>query len=117
MKLPLKITIGEKYRPAMEIKTQEEADNYFEDLVEHNLAMRQRREEIPDVELAKKVERHNLGYYAGYYDSETRERVERLFKCCHPVFGAIAEKGQPTPEEAFELGQKWAREKKSLGPI
>ncbi|TXH09637.1 MAG: hypothetical protein E6R03_16465 [Hyphomicrobiaceae bacterium] len=42
--------------------------------------------------------------FAGYYDSETRERVERLFKCEHPIFGAIATKGQPTAELAFALG-------------
>jgi hypothetical protein len=38
--------------------------------------------------------------------AETRARVELLFKCAHPVFGAIVEKGQPTPEEAFEMGRK-----------
>lgn len=51
-----------------------------------------------------------VGYYAGYYDSETRERVERLFMCAHPVFGSIADNGAPTPDEAydagFEMGEK-----------
>ncbi len=46
----------------------------------------------------------NLGYFAGYYDSETRERVERLFKCSHPVFGAIAACGQPSVKEAWAAG-------------
>lgn len=50
------------------------------------------------------IERSNLGYFAGYYDHETRARVERLFNCAHPIFGAIAEKGPPTAEEAFMAG-------------
>lgn len=73
--LPDKITDGDKYDPAMKVKTQEEADIYFDRLVEH--AMRvcgTTREE------AEKLERINLGYWAGYYDCETMDRVERLFR-------------------------------------
>ena len=51
------------------------------------------------------IERENIAYFAGYYDNETRARVERLFKCAHPVFGAIAENGPPSPELAFAKGQ------------
>ncbi len=99
-----KITIGKplhyRYGLAMEITTQAEADAYFEELVKHNQSVQ------PDLprEKAEEIERSNLGYYAGYYGSETRERVERLFRCEHPVFGAIAKNGQPTSEEAFEAG-------------
>ena len=45
-----------------------------------------------------------LGYYAGYFDAATRARVERLFQCEHPFFGKIAERGQPTPEDAYDMG-------------
>lgn len=97
------ITIGEKYKPAMELTTQEEADVYFEQCVAHAMAWGSSREE------AEKIERANLGYFAGYYDSDTRERVERLYRCSHPVFGSIAEKGAPTPDEAFAAGVNAAR--------
>lgn len=44
---------------------------------------------------------------------ETRARVERLFRCAHPIFGAIAEVGPPPAEEAFrkglELGERAAK--------
>jgi hypothetical protein len=102
MKLPKTITIGEKYKPAMEITDQAEANKYFEDLVEHCMSLGKTREE------AESIERQNLGYFAGYYNSETQERVERLFSCVHPVFGAISKKGQPTAEEALEAGRHMA---------
>lgn len=97
--LPTKISIGEKYGPAMTITDQAEADAYFAACVEHAMhAFGKEREE------AEKVERVNLGYYAGYYDNETRARVERLYRCAHPVFGAIAEKGAPHPDFALLAG-------------
>jgi len=97
------ITMGEKYGPAMKIETQEEANEYLERCVRHNMNFGNTREE------AESIEKSNLGYYAGYYDDETRRRVERLFKCAHPVFGSIEEKGPPTLREAFELGMRMGR--------
>ena len=96
-RLPFKITIGDKYGPAMEIDTQEEADRYFERCVQHTMSHGKNRAD------AGKIERQSLGYYAGYYDEDTRQRVERLFSCAHPVFGAIATNGSPTSEEAFTM--------------
>lgn len=103
-KLPDTVTYGQKYDPAMKITTQEEADEYFEILVEHTMRIREggcTREE------AESIERANLGYIAGYYDDEVRERVERLFNCAHPVFGKISENGRPTAEQAFQAGRDW----------
>jgi hypothetical protein len=91
------ITIGDKYSPAMEIREQAEADEYFAQLVAHSMSFGVTRQE------AERVERVNLGYFAGYYDHETRLRVERLFACEHPVFGD-ARKGPPTEAEAFTAG-------------
>jgi hypothetical protein len=102
------VTIGEKYEPAMALTDQAEADAYFEACVEHC----QRRFDKTRQE-AEAIERANLGYYAGYFSNETRRRVERLFRCSHPIFGAIAEKGAPSPTEAFRLG--YERGKNSLG--
>jgi len=60
-RMPKGITIGDKYGPAMTITEQAEADAYFEQCVEHSL--RCFGGERADIE---KVERDNLGYYAGY---------------------------------------------------
>lgn len=100
--LPDKITIGNKYDPAMKITDQAEADAYFERCVEHTMRMQpcERAE-------AERIERANLGYYAGYGPHETRRRVERLFKCAHPILGAVAAVGAPTQEEALQSGLDW----------
>ena len=101
MEFPDKMTMDEKYRPAMEITDRSEADAYFEACVEHCMKFDRSREE------AEEIERANLGYYAGYCDWETRQRVERLFDAVHPVFGSVAN-GEPTPEEALTAGATWA---------
>jgi hypothetical protein len=90
----------EKYDPAMAITDQAEADVYFERLIRHNMRFGTTRAE------AETIERENLGYWAGYCDNGTRERVERLFRCRHPVFGSIAENGPPTTEQAWAMGQR-----------
>jgi hypothetical protein len=92
------ITYAEKYDPAMKITDQDAADAYFEECVAHTMSFGKNREE------AEATERTNLGYWAGYYSHETRERVERLFRCEHPVFGKIAENGPPTPLSAYKSG-------------
>lgn len=96
------VTIGEKYGPAMEMTDQAEADAYFQKLVEHAMRFGKTRED------AEQQERGNLGYYAGYYGSETRERVERLFCCAHPIFGKASD-GIPTPAEALAAGKAAAQ--------
>ena len=101
------ITIGEKYGPAMKITDQAEADAYFEQCVQHNMAHGK------DREAAEKIERNNLGYFAGYYDHETRERVERLFRCAHPIFGSVSANGAPTPEQALQAGKAAAKRRAS----
>lgn len=99
------ITHGDKYGPAMKILDEDEAEAYFAACVEHTMkTFGTSREE------AESSERMNLGYWAGYYDPETRARVERLFRCEHPVFGKIADKGPPSPEEAFAAGVRFAEE-------
>jgi len=39
--------------------------------------------------------------------------VERLFRCSHPIFGSIAENGEPSPEEAFNAGVDLAERMKN----
>lgn len=99
------ITIGDKYGPAMEITEQSEANSHFEECVAHCMLFGVSRKE------AEKIERSNIGYYAGYYSSETRARVEKLYQCAHPVFGSIEEKGPPTVAEALWAGVQMAKSK------
>lgn len=93
-----KITLGEKYGPAMKMTDNREADAYFEECVQNTME----RTSASRSE-AEAIERSNLGYWAGYYDHETRVRVERLFGCIHPVFGS-ADAGPVSAEEAFRKG-------------
>jgi len=88
------------YDYAMQITDPVEADLYLEFLIGRCIAAGRTRAE------ADAIERENLGYWAGYYDNETRARVERLFRCEHPVFGAIAVNGPPTLEQALEAGRQ-----------
>jgi hypothetical protein len=94
------ISIGDKYEPAMKITDEVEAARYFETCVEHCMSFGKSRAE------AEAIERGNLGYYAGYHDSETRRRVEKLFRCAHPIFGSINAVGAPTAEEALQEGMR-----------
>jgi len=97
--LPKDITIGDKYGPAMKVQTEKEAAEYLEICIKHMMLRGHTREKATAIELG------NIGYYAGYYNSETRERVYRLFKAQHPVFG----RSTPTSEEASTVGAKDGR--------
>ena len=99
MKLPDEMTYGEELGPAMKITDPDKAKEYLKAMVERYMRITDNsREEC------ERVAKVNLGYWAGYYDAETQERVNRLFNTEHPIFG----KTQPTPEEAFEAGKRWA---------
>lgn len=87
------ISYKDQLSPAMQITDQAEADQYFELLVAYQMgALVVDHEEgycnIKDLrEEAESNVRENLGYYAGYYDSETMSRVNKLFRTTHPIFG------------------------------
>ena len=99
MRFPDTMTYGEMYDPAMEITDADRAKEYFEACVEYSMRHGNSREQ------AEANERSSIGYWAGYYDSETADRVHRLFGAVHPIFGLT----RPTPEEAFEAGRAWAQ--------
>lgn len=102
-RFPDQITIGDKYRPAMEIEDAEQARAYFEACVEHCMRFGKTREE------AERIERINLGYFAGYYSSDVGQRVLRLYGAAHPIFGT----SRPSAEEALEAGKALGA---ALGP-
>ena len=69
------MTIGEIYRYAMRIKSQAQADRFFNLLLLRHLKLfRQTRDE------AISIIKSNLGYYAGYYDEKTMRGINKLFK-------------------------------------
>jgi hypothetical protein len=49
----------------------------------------------------------NLGYYAGYYDVETRKKVREVYGAVHPIFGDRYE--DLTPEEIRRLAEEHAK--------
>jgi len=91
-------TAGAVLHPAMEVETEEEANELLEKIVAyysmHNVDKRS-EEELRD------LARYNIGYWTGYFSNETAQRVFKLFKTMHPLFG----NAQPTPEEAFKMGE------------
>jgi hypothetical protein len=99
-----KLNNMEKYDPAMEITDQKKADEYFEFLVKYNMEATG-----CDQSEAEQTEKDNLGYWAAYYDDETRARVERIFNCEHPIFGNIASEPCPDSKSAFNDGLQAAR--------
>lgn len=91
------LTFGEALGPAMKIVDQEDADQYYEAYVNYLMS-------VSDCtrEKAEEVCKANLGYYAGYYDAAVFNRVHKLFKCLHPIFGD----SYPTAEEALKKGKE-----------
>lgn len=86
------------YNKAMCIKDQQEADQYFRLLVE--------QVEGKSEDEAEALVRYNLGYWAGYFDHETRARVEKLYDAPHPVLGSAS--NSLTMEGIFRMGMKVA---------
>lgn len=57
---------------------------------------------------ARRVTLVNIGYYTGYMDHETADRIMDLFETEHPIFGRT----HPTPQEAFRLGRELGEQMK-----
>lgn len=52
---------------------------------------------------------NDFGYYAGYFDIETRLRVERLFGATHPIAGSVFD-NLDTDEFLLEKADVWNRQ-------
>lgn len=96
------LTYAESLDPAMQITDAEDAKQYLAAYINY---LQKFSAEFEGGKTAEQVAKINLGYYAGYYSDETRERVKNLFNCCHPIFGKVAEK-QIAPAKAFQMGVK-----------
>lgn len=97
-------TYGDIYGPAMKLTTREEADDWWESAVENLTTLfNKSREE------AEELVAGNLGYWTGYYDAETAQRVFELFahrNVSHPIFG---KRRDVTPREALDAGARLAK--------
>ncbi|MDR1626999.1 MAG: hypothetical protein LBT33_10720 [Spirochaetia bacterium] len=97
------LTYGEALRPAIGIKDKAEAQEYLRDyaaFIQKYLDKEPDRQGRTAIQIAK----INIGYFSGYYDTETMKRVHEVFDTEHPIFG----KKEPTPEEAFTAGKNLA---------
>lgn len=64
-------------------------------------------ENVTNYEQALNIAKSNLGYFAGYYDRETYDRINKTYGAIHPIF-----KANPfdiTPEEAYHIGLEMGR--------
>lgn len=53
-----------------------------------------------------------FGFYAGYYDRETEDIVNKVFDAYHPMFGG-RNSHDVDPKEVFKLGQKFEAQQKA----
>lgn len=95
------LTYGECLDPIFKITDKADAMQYKKAYVEFTEKHIKENEPLSALQIVNS----NIGYYAGYGSNEDRKRIEELFECSHPVFGAVKENGVPTGEEAFECGK------------
>lgn len=101
--IPLKVTYGEKYGPAMEVKTKAEAEAYFNECVAHTM----RVDPAIPIEEAQRIERLNIGYWSGYCSRDVMARVEELYGFGHPFIRLT-----DTPEDVLRKGMELGKAKK-----
>lgn len=82
--LPKNLNLGQKYSPAMEVETEDEANKYLEKCIKHTQMYSDKPLTYTE---AKLIELCNIRYYSGYYSSEQADRIKNLYKTRHPVFG------------------------------
>lgn len=77
------LTYQEALAPAMQITDKEDAKQYFAAYCKY---MQFWLDKDPDLEgrTAEQIAKINIGYYAGYYSTETAKRVYELFETKHP---------------------------------
>ncbi len=80
----------EVFEPTMEITTQEEADRFFNALVEFTMAEWEKSRHQCEISV-----RSDLRLYASRYNVKIQNRVERLFGFIQPMFEGFS-KGSTT---------------------
>lgn len=90
---------------AMACTTQSEADAVLARIIDEVCDMNPRM----STDAADYAARQRIGYYAGNVNPVARERVERLFRTAHPIYGAIRYNGPPTPRQKYQLGIEYGQ--------
>lgn len=85
---------------ATQVKSQRAADEFIEKLVRRDLGA----DPALGPAQAEHAIRSNIAWAAADHSNEVRERVERLYRTAHPIFGSIRLNGPPTREQALKLG-------------
>ena len=84
-------------------------DIYIKHLMENNIDLT--KECI--IERAKS----NIGYFACYYGADEQDKIQNLYKCVHPIFGAVDDSKQIDQEEILATGIKIGENYKETGKI
>lgn len=80
------LTYEESLGPAMNITDEEDAKQYKKAYIEYTQRKLEQNPRADNI-TAEQIVNANLGYFAGYYSNETRNRVEKLFFTQHPILG------------------------------
>ena len=77
-------TIGEVFNLALKLakESPEEAKEFFYEYVNY-ISTANHYSWDKSIEIAK----CNLGYFAGYYDRETYDIINKIYEAQHPIFG------------------------------
>lgn len=108
------LSYGEVLGPAMAVRNHEEAEKYFDNLIKYMMRFYPKDEKTGkkvSIDEHIRIQKSNLGYYAGYYDDATAARVAKYFGAVHPIFGTA----RITPKQAFEAGKKAGEKFRSTG--
>lgn len=93
-------TMGEIFNTALDVAKTGNSDRcqkFLTSYVEYIVS-----ESNLNVAEAENIAKSNLGYFAGYYNSEVYETINKAYGAVHPVFG-----GNPfdlSPEEVYKWG-------------
>ena len=88
------------YRTVCEAKTKKEMLAAFDTVLNEIVA-----EHGGTKEKHRPAQLSNVGYFAGYYDADTYQRVHEWLGTAHPIFG----RSYPTPQKAMAAGKRAAQ--------
>ena len=74
------------------------------EIIDFGLAIKdetEQKEFVKEVRLSGPFALQNVGYFAGYYDRETKHKIFKVFGTAHPIFGTH----DVDSDEAFAAGK------------
>ena len=98
-------TMGEIFNTALDVAETGDGDRcqaFLTSYVEYIVS-----ESNNNVAEAENIAKSNLGYFAGYYNSEVYETINKAYGAVHPVFGCNP--FDLSPEEVYRKGLEAGR--------